>query len=635
MVRASITVAALTLSLPVWAGAGLQVAAEGHGATHAEKPLRQPDGEAIQDAIGAPDDVGTYVSSRAYSHFLEAKLAENRGDLAAALTRLQQALIFDEGAPEIHLGLARLLLKIGQREQAMERLSHFLARAPEDAQAHALIGSIHRMEGRVREALASFARALRSDPDLEEAYLASIDLLVGLGRVEEAEELAQRITVRRPGQGRAWRVLAVLAGEAGRPDLSLRSLRRAVEEEPGHLSAVLQLAAREEEGGGFDEALRLYGMVLARDPTHATALLGSARIAMRRGDEAGANAFLHQLFGTHPDPVGVRLQTAMDLESARRPHRAMQVLDEAGTLSSDPRISFFRGWVLEGQRNYAQAASAYSQVAASAGPLYPLSRARWAVCLSLLGATDESLRLMELAHLTSKRLGDDDTLEEVLRLIPDVYRRAGRSPDAVALLRTEATRLEGRQGVVLALASALLDTGQSGEAILLLQTHSDDHPSESALFALAVAKERAGDPLGAVEVAQRMLESDPGNPSLLNFMGYVLADHGLQLEEARGYLIRAVEARPEDPAFLDSLGWCELQRGDLEAAEPLLLRAAALRPDDPEILHHVAELHLRTSRLELAVATWQQALQALRRDPDARLRGIIENRLVRVQSKVR
>src|SRR5690606_41679470 len=55
---------------------------------------------------------------------------------------------------------------------------------------------------------------------------------------------------------------------------------------------------------------------------------------------------------SHPDPVGVRLQTAMDFELARRPDRALEVLEEAkGIAPTDPRIAYFEGLVLEDRKS--------------------------------------------------------------------------------------------------------------------------------------------------------------------------------------------------------------------------------------------------------------------------------------------
>jgi Flp pilus assembly protein TadD len=113
----------------------------------------------------------------------------------------------------------------------------------------------------------------------------------------------------------------------------------------------------------------------------------------------------------------------------------------------------------------------------------------------------------------------------------------------------------------------------------------------------------------------------------LNFAGYVLADHGIQLERAHRLLLRAAALRPEDPAILDSLGWCALRLGKLGEAMRLLQEAGKLRPNDPEILHHLAELQLKQGRRAEAVSTWEKALLTLQQDPDPYLQRLIEERV--------
>lgn len=593
------------------------------------------DRSAIAEARRSAQEGERYASHRAYAHYLEAKRAEAEGNVAGALVHLRQALLYDEGSPQIRFQLARLRLRSGARERAIADLERLVEEVPEHAPAQMLLGFARRMEDRHKEAAVAFERAIAAEPELEDAYLALLALYADLGQFVKAEATASRLAERRPREGKAYRVLSVLAKEQGKASLSLRFLRKAVELEPENLPAVLELASREEQAGRIEEAARLYGLVLRRDPSDAAALLGSARVALRQGDESGARAFIRQLFGTHPDPVGVRLQTAMDLDLAQRSDRALEVLEEAKGISpSDPRIAFYEGLVLEGKGEFGRAAEAFRRVPANAGSLFPLSRARMANALSRLGQREEALRSLELALTISDRLLDESIYAEVLRFVPDVYRRAKRSHEAVARLQAEARRFPENHTVAMALAQALLDTGQSGEAIRLLEARAEE-ADHGILYALALAKERAGDPEGAVEVASRILEESPDDPSALNFVGYLLADHGLRLDEARRLLARAVELRPDEPAFLDSLGWCELQRGELAAAEPYLVRAATLRPEDPEILHHLAELYFRTDRIERAVATWKKALQVLERDPDQRLFVIIEKRLVNARARMR
>lgn len=596
----------------------------------------ESDPSAIDEARNTAKTAERYASHRAYAHYLEAKRAEAGGDLAAALVHLRQALLYDESSPHIRFHLNRLRIRSGDREKGMAGLERLVQEAPDFAPALLLLGFSRRIEGRLESAAEAFERAIAIEPDFEEAYLALLALRTELGQYAEAEALAGRLAERRPGEGKAFRVISVLAKEKGEEGWSLRFLRKAVEAEPSHLPAVLDLAAREEQSGRLEEAARLYGLVIQRDPSDAAALLGSARIALRQGDETTARAFIRQLFGTHPDPVGVRLQTAMDFELARRPDRALEVLEEAkGIAPTDPRIAYFEGLVLEGKGEFRQAVAAYQRVPANAGSLYPLSRARQANALSRLGAWKEALRTLDLALTISSRLLDDEIYSEVIRFLPDIYRRAQKSHEAVSRLRVETRRLPDNRNVALALAHALLDTGQGGEAIRFLEAKADAASDEAILYTLALAKERAGDLEGAVEVAWRILDENPDDPSALNFVGYLLADNGLRLDEARQLLARAVELRPDEPAFLDSLGWCELQRGELLAAEPYLVRAAELLPEDPEILHHLAELYFRTERIEKAIATWQKALRVLERDPDQRLSGIIEKSLANARTRLR
>lgn len=610
------------------------VGAEEHSEIAATR--RGPDPEAIADARGSGLEVVAYASHRAYAHFLEARRAEATGEVAGALVHLRQALLYDAESTDLRFHLARLQLKTGERAKALAGLEGILRDAPDHAPSLMLWGFALRMEGRAKDAALAFERAIAAAPDEEDGYIALLALRMDLRQFREAERLAERLLERKPGDGKAFRILSHLAKEQGREDWAIRLLRRAVEVEPSHLPSTLELAVQEEQAGRHAEASRLYGLVLRRDPSDAVALLGSARIALRQGDEGSARAFLRQLFGTHPDPVGVRIQTAMDLDLARKPERALEVLAEARAVApSDPRIAYFEGLVLEGRADLRAAAAAYRSVPATAGSLYPLARARAANVLSRLGAMEEALRSLDLALAIAERLGGEEVVAEVLLFLPDVYRRARRSYEALPRLREAAGRFPENPLVAIALSHALLDTGQAGDAIRLLEARAEAQPERALLFALAMAKERAGDPEGAVEVGTRILAENPDDPSALNFVGYILADHGLRLEEARRLLLRAVELQPDEPAFLDSLGWCELQRGDTAAAEPYLVRAAELRPEEPEILHHLAELYFRTQRIELAVATWQRALRGLERDPDQRLFGIIEKRLANARTRLR
>ena len=62
-----------------------------------------------------------------------------------------------------------------------------------------------------------------------------------------------------------------------------------------------------------------------------------------------------------------------------------------------------------------------------------------------------------------------------------------------------------------------------------------------------------------------MLAADPQNATALNYLGYMLADRGVKLDEALGMIKKAVDLDPSNGAYLDSLGWAYFRLGKYES----------------------------------------------------------------------
>ena len=86
-----------------------------------------------------------------------------------------------------------------------------------------------------------------------------------------------------------------------------------------------------------------------------------------------------------------------------------------------------------------------------------------------------------------------------------------------------------------------------------------------------------------------ILSEDPENASALNALGYTLADHNTRVDEALGYIKKALEIRPDDPAVMDSMGWVHFRLGNYAEAETYLRKAFGIL-EDAEIAGHLVEL---------------------------------------------
>ncbi|HUQ10456.1 MAG TPA: tetratricopeptide repeat protein [Steroidobacteraceae bacterium] len=176
--------------------------------------------------------------------------------------------------------------------------------------------------------------------------------------------------------------------------------------------------------------------------------------------------------------------------------------------------------------------------------------------------------------------------------------------------------------VEFAKAALLDDTGNAKEAIALLQLALERYPNHPGLrYQIALIQDKAGQTRESVRNFESLLKDRPEDASLLNALGYSLADRKQSLPRAETLIRKALVASPDNPAFLDSLGWVRFRRGDVAGALPHLERAYRIFPD-PEIASHWGELLWVSGKQSEARALWARTLA---RSPDSKpLRATIE-----------
>jgi tetratricopeptide (TPR) repeat protein len=91
----------------------------------------------------------------------------------------------------------------------------------------------------------------------------------------------------------------------------------------------------------------------------------------------------------------------------------------------------------------------------------------------------------------------------------------------------------------------------------------------------------------AVEYYEKALEIDQNNTTALNGLGFILADANIDPIRAMRLCKRAVMMKPQNPAYLDSLGWACFQYGDVAEARVWMRKAAELSPRNEEIRIHL------------------------------------------------
>jgi tetratricopeptide (TPR) repeat protein len=189
-----------------------------------------------------------------------------------------------------------------------------------------------------------------------------------------------------------------------------------------------------------------------------------------------------------------------------------------------------------------------------------------------------------------------------------VLLQLGRTEQADSVLAVAQQLDPANAEVCFLLGVAHRETGRLEESEVMLRRALDLRPrDERTLFELGVLLERMDRADEAAAVFDQVLEIDPSNAVARNYLGFMLADRGIRLQESLAHLEIAVAQEPSNGYYLDSLGWVHYRLGDLREATELLERAVAL-VDIAPIRAHLAEVYERQGMIPEARANWRRAV---------------------------
>ncbi|HMF59354.1 MAG TPA: tetratricopeptide repeat protein, partial [Vicinamibacterales bacterium] len=182
-------------------------------------------------------------------------------------------------------------------------------------------------------------------------------------------------------------------------------------------------------------------------------------------------------------------------------------------------------------------------------------------------------------------------------------------------------------------AQLLNDRGRKTEAITAFQELVKRSPDDGSLvLEYANMLEKGGRAADAERALRDLLTKDPLDSDALNSLGYMLAERRERLDEAVELVQRALKVEPGNPSYLDSLGWAYYQQGKFDLADRPLTDAAAKVPASSVIQDHLGDLRFKQERFSDAAAAWERSLAG---DGDAIDRAVIEKKMRDAQSRVR
>jgi tetratricopeptide (TPR) repeat protein len=488
---------------------------------------------------------------------LLAQTADNPEQLTRAVGHLEAALEAPSQGGAVRLTLVQSLLRLGRGEAAAQALQPLLEERPDDVRLQLLAGQALRQMGKLDEAAEQF-RAAAARP--EGRQRATLELVETLSAAEKYREAADVLGAFLETEGKTLAGLTRWATLLARADDRVKAgqvLDDVLSRDPDFRDALLVKAMLESRDGRPEAAEQLYRRALAASPADADAAMGLARLLvdLRRLDEARSLI------------DGVWRQLA-DEPAAADPARVEVAQERATVELIDRKLDAARPWLDR----------------LTVAPLSRRSLALWIEYFRQREAYQEGLDFLAKAKTGS----DPGSSRMLVGFTAELKLAVGDEAGALAALEP---LLAGDEQDVVAGLGALERRKRYRESAASARVALDrlkDAPDVE--FILAASLERMGSWDEAVPVFRRLIESHPDNPTSLNYLGYMFADKGVNLEEALALIQKAVKLDPTSGAYLDSLGWVHFRLGNLDLAEKNLTEAARLEPFDATVHEHLGDL---------------------------------------------
>ena len=603
-------------------------------------------------ALLGAQPVDEATQAQAYRLFMVGLHLEDEGDLDGAIDALRGAAALDPGAGEPLAALAELYSRSSRVEEAIAAATNAIERESDNLTARRILGLIYASAASSRdgtpeeaaEAITHLEQARGTIlPDLQ-VELTLARLYLRTDQAARAADLLEEVRRGGLGAGQTALLLSRAYEQLGRADDALAALEAAAASGRPSFRVLERLGRLYERRGRWDDAVGAYRRAVARNVRSANARRRLANALVASGDAAGAREVLEELIRMRPrDVEGLYLLSEVELELNNfdaAESTARQLIDiEPDSLRGPAALSR----VFERRREF-------RRVIETLEPAIEAARRRDATARQLAGLFGR----LGYAH---EQLGDfgraAEVYEDAVAMMPSslafgvrlaqtylnsdrpadamrvVERVRANHPDSLALFRLEAMVL-GAEGALDAAASVLeraLEANRSqpiayvvladhysrqdrvDEAVALLESALERFPAdESVLFQLGAVLEQHDRFADAERAFRAVLDSDPDHAPALNYLGYMLADRGIRLQESVSLLKRAIAVDPHNGSYLDSLGWAYFKLDRLDLAEPPLRAASDQLPGNSVVQDHLGDLLHRLGQPAEAIRAWERAL---------------------------
>ncbi len=510
--------------------------------------------------------------------------------------------------PLSHQEILTYLLKAdmaAQRDMLDEALDNYLlvAKYTQDAKVAQLATEIAVQNQDTKKAMDAAEIWADAEPKDLQAQLVAVTLFIGSDPNKAAKYLNNVFELEEPAIDQHLLLILNQLPETGQQNLihAIMQIADKRQKDPFAQLAAAQIAAMQMD---ITNASKYVEKALSIKPNFTGAIeLNAKIIRFKADDDKPALAYLDSQIKKFPDNAELRLfyiTALLDNQEITKAMPQLEILTKDKNYGGEAYLTM--GEIYVSQDNIAKA----QETIKKALP-FPNSdnRAKF-----YLGQIAEYKKENSQAIRYYEDIGEDSEYhtQGFLRAAY-LYAQVGNYEDALSILQSASpSSFEDQKQVLLTEVDILVDTqnyekalDQANKILEVIPEDTDFLYARSVIFGLLDKPNEAENDLRAI------LKADPNNANALNALGFTLANQPNRVKEALPFLQKAISLSPENPAFLDSMGWLMFKMGRNQEAINILDKAYKISGNN-EIAAHLGEVLWATGKKEAAREIWIKAL---------------------------
>lgn len=439
-----------------------------------------------------------------------------------------------------------------------------------------------------------------------ETYILLGEISKRTGNDRKAEEYYRKAIEVNPSSYLAYSYLSDFYNEKGEILKEIEICKSAIEKFPYNYFFYHRLAEVLLEKKDFKEALNQINKALEISPSNPQILMTKAKILLNLKKYEEFLKTLQEIFNIEPEMMEAKIYLFEYYMQIYEYRKALEVLMEIGRKEIAPiqKKETYKtiGYLYTLMKDY-KSAKSYLEKSLEMGKDDPDIYSYLSFVYKELKDYSSALKIAEEGlriNASSKSLilnkiyalSGEGNIDSALRLIEKEFERTKDDDFLFAGLNIFIEKKEWKKGE---------------EYIKKIWKKSIKN--EEFYLRIGDFYEKMGNFAKAEKALKKAISINSSYGNALNYIAYSWALRDKNLRKALLFAIKAVNLDPENPDYLDTLGWVYFKLGQIAEAKKFLEKAYSKKPWEPEIVEHIGLLRIKEGKIQEGIELLQNSIE--------------------------